>query len=451
MEQKEMTRGKKWLISGITIFVVLCLIFDTWYLVLKYLGKDVKISSTFEAGEVTLADGSSKNFCEVELWKNTNKDGLEMLEIKLNYLLDENRTGFYSQGLQYVGSTEEDGLEWELSHVNQYDTKISIGDWGGGAIWTTKNWNFAWGDYVLGGKASRYNYQSSDDYVHTTGATNPITDDSMFKITLGKSGQEEIYGVQFKAPTQNDKVEGSKKQQVDFIMEQNSDFQYGYRKVKSNAFVYKEIDYYYSYQLVNINYFAHAIYESIKGVSAGTSSNIVFEWGDLFDYYKCVDEKSGRYEEVAQDAERSELLSGEVKSYYSIKVTVHEEGAKQASDSMFNCIHGSDTYNLTGDYTDKNFFYGENLLRVGLNNFDLVKAGGSQYALKLKQTFLDDYLEYADQMFLLIEIDVDALEKDGIEFYGFTTDSGLDKFQIYKIYTLKTVNGELQRSEVTYA
>ena len=70
-----------------------------WYAYIYFFGVEKIISQTFKVGDqvVMKEDGTTdtKTFIELNLYDN-------VFEIKFNYMLDETKTAFYSQGLQYV-------------------------------------------------------------------------------------------------------------------------------------------------------------------------------------------------------------------------------------------------------------------------------------------------------------------------------------------------------------
>ena len=105
-----MSKGWKIAISIIlSVIFVGCIPFNVWYFYLLSKKDDHIVSYTFEIGKQTLSDGSSsKYFVEVEYNSNEENNGREEFGIKFNYMLDENQTAFFSQGLQYVANADSD-------------------------------------------------------------------------------------------------------------------------------------------------------------------------------------------------------------------------------------------------------------------------------------------------------------------------------------------------------
>ncbi len=196
--------------------------------------------------------------------------------------------------------------------------------------------------------------------------------------------------------------------------------------------------------------FGGDIFETGVFVSVGNSRIVrreyVFEFGDLFDYY-LYDAETGQYSNTRY--ENCDSVIQDMKSYYSIKINVSENGAQKASDSIFHALHGSTTYNLLGDYSSDDYFVGRTVITTKLNDFDFVNIVDKRYAIKLRDEFVNYYSKYP-KIYLEVEIDLDKLQELDIEFVGFTEDSNLDKFNVLKAYTIQTVDGQKIKTEVKH-
>ena len=73
---------------------------------------DKYVSNTINVGLQTLADGTARPLVEVQLFDNA-------FEFKWNYVMDESRTSFYSQGVQLIG----DNINFTYKR-NDFDKKL---------------------------------------------------------------------------------------------------------------------------------------------------------------------------------------------------------------------------------------------------------------------------------------------------------------------------------------
>ena len=410
------------IILGILLLIV-CIGVDSWYLWLKYSAPERIVSTTFEGGMLTTADGTSKHIFEIEYYRNDDNSGVEMFGLKSNYFLDENKTNTYSQGIQYLPSGSSNHLKFDnyLSY--------SVTNTGGWQNLTEYHYDFhikniesqVYSELELREKSlglriydktlqildydladvSEYNYSSIDNYETLIESANPLSVDTMLKIELGG----EIYGMKFKGsdtPISED---------LFMFSVFNS-----YTKWLANYYEYSHY-----YNTYNFNYFMELLYKSVKtSVKAGTNSTVIFEFGDMFDYYK-YDAENQRYEE--QRVEDTTKLVNDFKSYYGIKVTVHAEGASKATDSMFNAMYGSSTYNTSLDFDTEEYFVGKTVIKCTEDDFDFVPTNDyGHIQLKLKQEFVDFYSQY-NNIVLDIEIDLDFMSSQGYTIDGFIENS----------------------------
>ena len=426
-----MKRGLKNFLIVISCFLILCCVaIDVWYLSILLYGPDKVLSYTHEIGfqTVTDEDGTETNahFIELNYFANSDNSGLEAFEIKFNYMLDETQTAFYSQGLQYVSEPNEKlNFDYQVAegqgngkHVSTYNTFL-----------TYYYVHEFWGAYQ-NTNGNEYNYASSDDYEHTIFSTNPISASTLFKIQLG----DELFLMKFK--------------NADTIAS-NENFVYE-NSVLRYSFVYSDyqVNRYYTYY--DVNYFVKILYDSIKALPSGTNSTMVFEFGNLFDYYK-YDETTGQYSEtvIGDEAEKLKIVE-DIKSYYTIKVNTSSKGIQSASESLFNCVNGSTTYNtIPGGNTD-DYFIGRSYLEVTEKDFDLVEIEPGYCVLKLKENFINYYSKY-DTLILKINVNLDRFVENQITILGFANDSGLSDFEVSESYFSQTIDGTLTQWEVEYA
>lgn len=405
-------------IQSVILLFILCLIPNIWYLNIFLNGDEKVISKTYAVGLQETTDGDIDYFMEINLYDN-------LFEVKFNYLMDETQSSLYSQGIQIFGD-----IEFEQTTGNfQLEDKHQVG---GSTLWKDfeynqyKTYDLTSGDY--------YNYQSYDNYETTTNSTNPIDDDTYFKIQLGNDTEKEIFLMKFKGDN----------------TPLNSDTYLGYDTWKDGLFGRTDhlVNYYIHY---DINYLLNILYNSVQSLPAGTNQSVVFEFGDLFDYYE-YDESSSTYIGEPVSLDKASLIINDTKSYYAIKVFVNEGDALKSSDSIFNCIAGNSNYNATGDYDSEDYFIGKTMIVCTYSYFDFVQISENNYAFKLKQSFID-YLnlpQNKNKIVLKIEINLDDLNNLGYTFVGFTEDNGLSDFEILECYTLETIDNELVKTVVDY-
>lgn len=388
------------------ILTLIALAVDIWYLYILLVGGEKVVSKTFEVGALTLADGTSKDIIEIEYFKNVDNSGYEAFEIKFNYFVDETKVNVFSQGLQFIAKTGSVGIELAHNDLFVSDKIESEGALG----WKDKYYNCQ-NSYMPTVNTSVYNYMSIDDtYLKST---NPLNLQSYFKIDIG----EDIYLMQFKG----------------LDTPQNENTYFGTECVYHNIWVADK--WHNKYYVYDVNYFAKLLYESVKTADLGANQNIVFEFGNLFNYY-AYDEETGVYNENKTDFEDVLKISGDIKSYYSIRVKTHEYGLSRSQDSMFGSILGNQNFNLNGDSSGEDYFIGKTVIDCNISSFDFVTIEGNNIALKLKESFLNYYEKYKNLIKLSVIIDLDLLNELGYTFVGFTADSGLDNFMLYKCCTM---------------
>lgn len=380
-----------------SILFIFCLAIDIGYIYIKYFSGEKKlVSSTFNLSFQTLADGETqKPFIEVKYYSNAKKNGIELLDVKYNYYMDESKESFYSQGVQYYGtdtrSISED-FTWFVKDTKQDDdfTVKKKKSWGDHNIYY--KW---WGRFTPSNMEA---YQSYDDYNTTSLSTNPVDSDTFFKIEI----DDQIYGLKFKS---NYHIMGT-------------DNYLGREKLytKSYLVVYKHYwaDYYAYY---DYSYFNKLLFNSIKSMSPGTDQYVVFEFGDLFDYYVYNDNvytlvvKESYYDQAKKYNTGTSIIkdstglidkvSKEVKSYFAIKVSISEDGAQRASDSMFHMIKGSGNYVVPGlteeveNYDD--YYIGRSIIDLSLDDFEMAIINDSCY-LSLRQATRDKWYDYRDKI-----------------------------------------------------
>lgn len=411
------------------ILFVLCLVIDGWYIYIKYFsGEKTIVRNTFYLGMQTLADGETKKpFIELSYHTNLNGNGLELFEVKYNYLMDENKENFFSQGLQYVGTRTSNKNNsaiktdfnnftpvgsYEKDHYKFHDE---------GLFGTTNYYYHYWfGNYT---PKNVYNYQSLDDYETVTLATNPIGTGSTFMVDIDGS----TYMMKFK---DSYKITSEK----NYVGEEEGSWKF--------YVLWENYHYYTYYAYMDYNYINKLLFESIQSLKPGTNQYSVFEFGDLFDYY-VFNEDTSRYELVVKESFYDEAknvdssvkidstglldkIYKQVNSYFSVKVNISENGAQRASDSLLNCINGTQNYVLPGlaeEDSYNGYFVGNSLITLTIDDFEdtFTEMG---ILLSLTETTRNKYYPYRDKIKFVINIvdnnsnaiGIDTLSLDGFNY-----------------------------------
>lgn len=422
------------LISFLALLFSACIFIDVWYLILRSRNPDTFVSNTFEVGLQTLKDGTTKHFAEVQVYRNEDNSGLAAFEVKFNYLLDETETAFYSQGLQYVADSI-DKIAWTYYSDVEIYKDLDEPD-----ILSNYFHHYHMGYLKPTSNTSFYNYQSSDDYKTTTISSNPINNNSTFKIQLQNDG---IYAMRFKSNEQNNikEVPFENKESLENYLSSTSSPHYGtYKGDYDFKVLYTNFHYHHYYTYLDFNYFSQLLFNSTKSLKSGTQQSVVFEFGDIFNYYDYLEDE-GKY--ASNKIKDSSLISTETKNYYSIQVTINSGGLKKASDSLFNAANGSMNYNNSEDILDSGYFIGRTITNVSFDDFVFIETSDDKkYKLKLDSLFLSKYYQYRDVIFLDVVINLDEFNDLGVEFDGFV-DGCFDGFVVRTCNTVETVDGEI--------
>ncbi len=445
------------------ITAIVCLIPIGGWVYIHFWGKTKNPSYVYNVSEIVKADGSKEDIVKLRYYANADKSGLEMFEVDFSSFFDETRGDVKSQGLQFVAEDSDTPLDWTLDWQEGYLDRHKIGRsnwyWETNHIGFRKRFYASFGTWGMNSGAA-YNYATSNGYQTTISDNNPLSANTGFKISLQDSiGNAEVFLMQFKGryfEVEGQKIRPDKDGKYKAVngknnwypavndFDKNSNFVQRHKDGLHGDYTYY-IDTFYTYDPY---WFAHELYSSVaKSVPAGTSEYITFSWGNLFDFKK-YDEESKTYKTV--EGNEWEKVLNYVSTNITVKVETYERGVQKASDSMFNVVKENPAYNITGDKVYDDYFYGQNIVTLDITEFDLVQVVDTQYCLKLSENSFEHYSKYKDNILLSICIDLDILKNKNYMFVGFTSDSRLDEFKIYEIYTLETQDGQRVRTEVEY-
>ena len=390
----------------LSIIFVVCLAVDIAYIFILKKAPVKNIVKTFNVGTQELNDGTTKEFIELNYFSNKKKNGIECFEIKFNYLSDENKNMFYSQGLQYV-STNDDPIGFNYYYSNAtsskktYKVEKSFGS-------KSKYYDY-WGNFNPNNNTKEINYASSDDGVTSTFSTNPLDKHSKFLIELdGKLFRMSFKSIDRDKQPYKGKVDGI---DVDNSALWNKHFIGRESKRFENYlfyYVFSYSDYFYNY---DINYFSSILKNAVSSLKDGTSQQIVFEFGDIFDYQE-YDEKQKVYYSLSN--EDSLKVQETMKSYYCIKVNYSDNGITKYNQSLFNNVDGSPNYNTSGDYSLVQYLYGRSVIDVSYGYFTLIKSNNGNYNLVLKDEFVQQHLPCKDIIILNVILDKQEFDKHNI-------------------------------------
>ena len=455
-----MSKGKKTLIVFSALLFLVCAIIDIWYLVVYLYGDSKIISQTINIGLQETASGDEQQyFVELNYYSNENKNGYEMFEVKFNYLMDENASDFYSQGLQYIANDEDGSIEFftltdynealnELEDsfnveemqkfVNELGAKQSMSPISDQSLFSKGGWYDAVGYFatyfplcIESNKTTMYNYQSDGNT--STISTNPIDLETTFRVNLDDDNNFEdtdLFKIQFKGVNY---LEFDSNEEFDDNVEKIGKTNYEFRREDYHFnLLWAYTNYYYYYNAYDANYMCYLLYNAVKGMTPGTNRAAAFEFGDMFNYYR--HQGSGVYEDVA--IKDTALLEELMNSYYAIKINISADGAQKASDSLFGMVNGSATFNLTGEY-DQEYFAGRVVVKLDNDDFDKVEVREDAFALRLSEEFFTSHYDYRNNICLSITIDLNEFYDNEQLYLGFTNNSLLDYFNVIEYVTLQ--------------
>lgn len=457
------------------LICITCIGIDVWWIYIAKYGAVKLEDNVVYADQLEATDGTKANIFEVQYYSNANKNGLEMLEIKMSGLTDTEASAIYSQGLQYVADDSESSIRWNYvgenftartlsdSAINvkegkhsefddlMYSVLLNLSD-KSGEKYDYKKFNIFSGQEhqaffqhmdTLSG-VTKYNYASSDDFEKDVGlAVNPVNENTMFRIQLSEKDDEgnitkKPYAFTFRGTRSVAEIKNADEKPM-YQMTGGSRYDFMHRISIITDF----------FPVYDVDFLAWRLFEKVKTMPAGSNQFTLVELGDWINYYS-VDENSTLVADRLS-VDKTNKVKTLFTSYYGIKITVHADGAMRASDSMFKTIHGSSTFNIAPEgVTNGEYFYGRDVVTVGLNAFDRVDTEEG-CLLKLKDAFLAQYIDHKKLIVLKIMIDKDILKDENREFMGFVENSGLENFTIQNIYTYETIGGVIVKSEVTNA
>lgn len=383
---------------------------------------------TFYVGTIETAGGEKTHAIKVRYNKNIQGNGYECFEISFSDFFDTDKKSIETQGLQYIANSIDQDIEW-FDYEYLFDKHKNVGEWfidkypesitmetlntRHVGLWEGKSRAYYFSPFINEETTSRFEYQSTDGAIFG-GSTNPITSESYMLLQTGENPGE-LIGMKFK-------YDGY----VDWLNNRPSSTgveKIGYYESKSAFHNHKD----YFYNCFSVDYFAYQIYQMVKKYDAGTKNSFVIPLGNMFDYFEVDANKN-----ISDDMKLTdtELVKKNINNYYTMYVEVSANGARSKADSMFGILHGSPEHSVGGAGENGDYFAGRQIIDLDCRHFDKVLINENNYAFKLREDVLNAYVGMKNNISLRITIDQNILSSEGINFIGFTYDSGLENFKI---------------------
>ena len=425
-----MSKFTKIIVSICTVFAVVSISLIGWLVYILNFAPQKIASTTYiignqqiekvdpETGELIT---ESKPFWEISIYNNA-------FELKFNEIFDENQNAFYSTGLQYISNIENKAPDFSVekwlsssqvdysnySEISSVDISYRNYSEKNGEKYLLfkdgKNYYEYYGHILKANdfqNMSYFEYQSANDtgFINNQFA-NPINEDTLFKLQI----DNKIYGMKLKY---DDIPIG---EETFLFTRQWCTNVFG---SMDQHFTYARHQYFRAY---DIHFLSELLYNSFKGLPAGTSQQYTIRLADYFDFY----EFNGKTYEEDKILNVGQALISYVNSNFGIKVNVYDYDLNSSSKSMFDNYKGyknvneSDISNEVLDYkTSKNVF------TLTIDNFDFISTGKvGEYILRLSN---NEFINNIDKSITVFELNIDITGL-GITIYGIekTSVKGLE-------------------------
>lgn len=398
-------KAKKIGLIALVVVWVLCLLSISFYCLVASVFKKT-VNTTVEAGAI-----ADTYIWEVEYWSNKNKNGVELLDIRINGFIDENQIDvenpiLYSKGIQIVGD--------EYGSIKINGTDVATAGTVGNYIGTVVFW--FWGIFSGYDYNIQYNSNYKSYYYDTQNGVSfdsikELSEDTYFKVPITTDGQSELYLM---------KLLGQSKEPI-----------------KTDGSIYQK-RYYTNY---DIYYLCSKLLDVSRhnNIVSDATGSLTAEFGDCFTYRKYSD-TTGEW----LTSKETDLYKVIYENFCQFKLTTHDDGANRASDSMFGMIaNRADYENLPKDYVD-NYFVGHQVVDFTESNF--TSLNGEFDLTETSAKFLYDN----KNLYINVILDVDKLAKTNVEFKNLSANY-ISKYATRTIsFKLKSINssGETIYTEV---
>lgn len=363
------------------------------------------VDVTVEVG--AFPNSSDKQYViEVKYNSNKNKNGIELLDIRLNGYLDAKQIDvdnprFYSKGVQFVGS-DYGSINFNLA--NRYDNS-EVDAWA--ELFGTPTYFYRYYDSSV---LPKY-YDTSDGVSFS--AIDKIDENSVFKIAIGNEEDSELYLMRLTGKSKTD----VDTRQVLWITQH-----FGWR--------------------YDMNYLAMSILQVCQKNSNGQDAfgTQVVDMGDFFQFKEYDSKKTDWI-----TSKETSNLDIDVTQYFNIHFDISSDGAQQSSDSLFGMVDGkSDFAYITDDFVN-DYFVGNQVVTFTEKNFRL-----NDGLLSLNESS-KLFLKQHEKINFNVIVDLNELQKQGVMYNGFSNDFiSSYKNRIISIKLKQTdANGNITFTEVT--
>lgn len=455
----------------LSLAIIVCVCLDCWGLYIHFYAPEKINSYTFKLGQQTAqaynpetgeVTEDTRWFAEVNIYDNC-------YEILFNYFTDENRTEFYSQGLQFYVSATTSTLSDVLNKNVVAESDISLyfktqnktdlekeetvinSKYKFGLSHTIKNQSTYKLYYnILSNKIypdlTVSNFASSNNYEDTIYSTNPFNEKSFFTVGIKDGNNTTTYKLQLRGSD------------YDYLSSNNNLYLLettNYTHSETTGWWNRTTTKFYNnttyYRTCDIYWLAELIYNSCDALNYSTTGiPITFEFGDYFNYY----DETGT---LINNTPICDKVANYVKSYWQINVQKHQGNMTKASQSLFKTFKGTTSYD-EGESEEagssevfNDYHHGRTILDLNENYFDkiLIQNIDNTYKvfLSLKEEFKQFYPPNSKYR-IRVTINLDNLNYSNITYSGLV-DGTLDGYSIYQIKTTSTATGELVETIIT--
>ncbi len=382
----------KWIKIPLIIFLSLCCVMDIWYILLKKYSPERETDYRFVLNELEGVDDDNKEIMQLRYFSNENNNGQEMLEVRINSLIDESTNQTYSVGIQILGTKENPisfNNERKTVHVDLVNTNFRY-------YVTTKN--------------ERYAYNASNGT--TFNASTEMKEANSFLVTMGKdSDNNPVY---YKLTFKNKDFYSKSDQSEKFVTDKT------FLWMKSN----------YS-QEYNLAYLVKGLFDRVQGaMKVGTDQKVLFKFSeDLFQY--SIKIKDNTYEDIIAGTEEASHVRASVENYFYVKLNKYADGVRTASDSLFGVVANNYTY---GEGNKLDYYNAQQILELHETDFDFIKDTLTNYKLKLTTSALKKIEAYNSENFAIkILLNKEKLKELNVTPIGFADGTEIENYNIFKV------------------
>lgn len=390
----------KWLKWVVTLFLLACLLFDAWYLVIKKYAPQKNLDYRFIVDELQGVEDETKNIMNLVYYSNENGNGQEMLEIRINFLVDENSSETYSVGLQLLG-TKDKPIQFKNSLVKEQDA--------------LNMFKHAYYYYGATTNNERYVYNSSNGLTFN-GSQNAKEANSFLVNFKNSSNETKFYKMTFKNRN---------------TLDLNS-----LEKEYEHSFLWKNT---YTVQEYNIDYLVMGLFDRIKNIPNGTDQKVLFKFADdMFMYSERTNDNT--YTDIETGTTEESHVRTSVENYFYVKLHKYADGVRTSSDSLFGVVANNYTY---GEGNRLDYYNATQIIELHENDFEYVHQNLNNYKLKFKFETLEKLQrisQNSENFALKILLDKATLDLQNINPIGFISS---ENYNIYKVCIIDNGNEEV--------